>query len=47
MVNDKVVYKTGDDPEKPYAFLSFSTSSPNRDDAAIVQLDAPVLRRLR
>lgn len=47
MVNDEVIYKAEDIPEKPYLFLSFSTSSPNCDDAAIVQLDAPVLRHLR
>ena len=47
MVNGKVIYKTEDDPDTPYTRLSFSTSSPNRDDATVIQVGAPKQYRLR
>lgn len=47
MLNDKVIYKAEDDPEAPYTQLSFSTSSPNREDAAVIQIGAPEQYRLR
>ncbi|MPM57885.1 hypothetical protein SDC9_104712 [bioreactor metagenome] len=47
LVNDKVIHKAEDDPANPYTRLSFSTSSPNRDDATAVRIDAPVLYKLK
>lgn len=47
LLQDKVIYRTADDPEAPYTKLSFSTSSPNRKDATIIQIGAPKQYRLR
>lgn len=47
LLNGKVIYKTEDDPAHPYTRLSFSTSSPNRDDATAIRIDPPVRYQLR
>jgi|GEM_PF-2451388 len=47
LLNGKAIYKTEDDPAHPYTRLSFSTSSPNRDDATAIRIDPPVRYQLR
>ncbi len=47
LLNGKVIYKTDDDPAHPYTRLSFSTSSPNRDDATAIRIDPPIYYKLK
>ena len=47
MLGDKVIYREKDNSEEPYTNLSFSTSSPNPEDATVVQIGAPRQYRLR